>query len=63
MLDESVKSAITKNLNDIINSDPRIASDGIRVSEYEHGLSIQIDLRYLATNELSTMYLQFNRQE
>ncbi len=59
---EELKSVITEDVKTIANYDPRVAFENIVVTEYEQGLQITISLRYLQTNESSTMSLQFDNE-
>ena len=59
---EELKSVITEDVKTIAKYDPRVAFENIVVTEYEQGLQIVISLRYLQTNESSTMSLQFDNQ-
>ena len=61
-LTEELKSVITEDVKAIAKYDPRVAFENIVVTEYEQGLQIMINLRYLQTNESSTMSLQFDNQ-
>lgn len=46
-LTDSVKAEIVKDVETIINYDPRIVSSEILINEYEHGLTIECQLTYL----------------
>lgn len=59
---EELKSVITEDVKAIAKYDPRVAFENIVVTEYEQGLQIVISLRYLQTNESSTMSLQFDNE-
>ena len=59
---EELKSVITEDVKAIAKYDPRVAFENIVVTEYEHGLQIVISLRYLQTNESSSMSLQFDNE-
>jgi phage baseplate assembly protein W len=59
---EELKSVITEDIKAIAKYDPRVSFDNIIVTEYERGLQIVLDLRYLQTNQSNTMSLQFDNQ-
>ena len=59
---EELKSVITEDIKAIAKYDPRVSFDNIIVTEYEQGLQIVLDLRYLQTNQSNTMSLQFDNQ-
>ena len=60
-LTQVIKNEIVKNLTAIIKNDPRVSSDNILVSEFKNGLMVQIQLKYLQTDETDTMLVRFNR--
>lgn len=57
---EDLKSLITADIKAIANYDPRVSFDNIVVTEYEQGIQILLELRYLPSNQLSQMNLQFD---
>ena len=60
-LTEEVKKALSDDVRKIVNLDPRISVELIKIDQYEHGLAISLDLRAVQTNEIETMILAFNR--
>lgn len=61
-LTEELKSVIIEDVNNVVNYDPRISVDNVVITEYEQGIQIEIELRYLQTNQINTMLLQFDNQ-
>lgn len=57
---EQIRSLITKNVTRIVNSDPRVTIDRVIVDDYEHGIQIECDLRYIQYNISERMRLQFD---
>jgi phage baseplate assembly protein W len=57
---EDLKSVIQADIKAIANYDPRVSFDKIVVTEYDQGLQILLELRYLQTNQSNLMNLQFN---
>lgn len=57
---EDLKSVITNDIKAIANYDPRVSFDNIIVTEYEQGIQIELQLRYLHTNQLSVMNMKFD---
>jgi len=57
-----LKSLITSDIEAIAKYDPRVSFDNIVVTEYNQGLQIALELRYLQTNQSSVMNLQFDNQ-
>jgi phage baseplate assembly protein W len=59
-LTDDVKSAITENVTDIINYDPRVRVDNIVVSTYESGIQIECELTYLPYSISEALRLRFD---
>jgi phage baseplate assembly protein W len=57
-----LKSAIIADIKAIAAYDPRVSIDNVIVTEYETGIQIEIELRYLQTNQTNLMNLRFNNQ-
>jgi phage baseplate assembly protein W len=60
-LTDVLKQAIIKNIEDIIDYDPRVTADQVIVTEYESGLQIECVLIYLDYSIAETMQLQFDQ--
>ena len=60
-LTDDLKTAIVKNVEDIINYDPRVSVDQVVVAEYEQGIQIECVLIYLQYSIAETMRLQFDQ--
>ena len=60
-LTEELKSVILNDVNTIIKYEPRVAAERIIVTEFEQGLQLEVELRYVQTNQLSALLLQFDR--
>jgi len=56
-----IKDLVSRDVKEIIDYDPRISADRISVTEFEHGLQINLNLRYVLTNQTGTMALKFSR--
>jgi phage baseplate assembly protein W len=61
-LDETSKATIMQDVNRIIASEPRVAAENVIVTQYDRGIQIEIVLRYISTNQRSTLVVDFNRQ-
>lgn len=57
----SVKDTIINDIKTIVNYDPRLSVDELAVTEYRHGIQIILNLRYVITNQLAVMTLNFDR--
>jgi len=60
-LTTQLKEAITANVTNIVNYDPRTRATGVQVSEYESGLQIECTLMYLDYNISEQLRLQFDK--
>jgi phage baseplate assembly protein W len=58
---EQVKDIIAKDVEDIINYDPRIAVNSILVDSTEQGIRIQADVTYIPFNINERMTFDFDR--
>lgn len=56
-----VRNAIVKNVEDIINYDPRIKADQIIVNQYESGIQIECELIYLNFNISESLQFKFDQ--
>jgi phage baseplate assembly protein W len=59
---EDLKSIITNDIKAIAKYDPRVSFDNIVVTEYDQGLQILLQLRYLPTDQTSMLNMQFDSQ-
>jgi phage baseplate assembly protein W len=62
-LTEEVKSLITDEINNVINSDPRVVAQGIIIDEFANGVQAQVNLLYRLTDQTETMLFTFNKQD
>jgi phage baseplate assembly protein W len=60
-LTEDVKQMITKNIEDIINYDPRVSADQIIVTAYESGIQIECKLTYQPYNIQEAIQFRFDQ--
>ena len=58
---EDLKAKIVANVNEIINSDPRLVARSVIVTTYESGIQIECTLTYLPYNISQSMQLQFDQ--
>ena len=59
-LTEDIKEIIVKNVETIINYDPRIVAQSVTVTAYETGIQIECDLVYLPYNIQESLRLRFD---
>lgn len=59
-LTENLKAVIVNDITNIASYDPRISIDNVIVTDYDRGIQIELQVRYLATNQTNVMNLQFD---
>jgi phage baseplate assembly protein W len=59
---EQLKDLIAKDVQDIVNSDPRIAVNALTVDATDQGISLQIEVTYLPFNVTDSMSLSFDKR-
>lgn len=59
-LTEDLKSVITSDINAIASYDPRLSIDNVIITEYEHGIQVELELRYIQTNQSNLLNLRFD---
>jgi phage baseplate assembly protein W len=60
-LTEDLKALIAKNVEDIINYDPRVKADQVIITQYESGIQIECKLTYLPYYITESMQLRFDQ--
>lgn len=61
-LDEANKNLIVSDSINIITSEPRITLEDLRVSEFEHGIRLEIDVIFTPLNAVGTLEIEFDRR-
>ena len=61
-LTEDLKSVIVSDIKSIASYDPRISVDNVVITEYDQGIQVELQLRYVQTNQTNLLNLQFNNQ-
>lgn len=59
---EQLKELIAKDVQEIVNSDPRIAVNALTVDATDQGISLQIEVTYLPFNVTDNMSLSFDKR-
>lgn len=59
---DDLKSVIATDVKAIASYDPRVSFDNIIVTEYDQGIQIELQLRYVPTNQTNLMLMNFNSQ-
>ena len=57
---EDLKSVITQDVQAIASYDPRVSFDNIIITEFDQGIQIELQLRYVLTNQTNVMLMNFN---
>lgn len=60
-LTEETKAAVVSEVNDVINADPRVRAESVTIDEYESGIRIEMQLRYVISNQVENLAVQFDR--
>jgi phage baseplate assembly protein W len=53
-------NVITEDVEAVVNYDPRVSVQDVTITEYEHGIQLEIDLLEKQTNELASMLFTFD---
>lgn len=61
MTDE-LREAIAADVQNIIDSDPRVVAKDITIQQFEHGFQIELDLYFVNQNVSEAMFVQFNQE-
>lgn len=59
--DDNIRDLIKSDIETIASYDPRFSIAQVLVSEYEHGIRIELELIYLNGDYSEKMYLDFNK--
>lgn len=59
---ETVREAIAQDVKRIAGYDPRVQVENVLVTEFTAGIQLELELRYVPTNETSALALQFDRE-
>ena len=62
-LDDQTRQAITDDVQNVINYDPRVTLDQLAVEDYEHGIQITIGVVYVGYGIGESMNLLFDQNE
>jgi len=57
---EDLKSVIAQDVKAIASYDPRVSFDNIIITEFDQGIQIELQLRYVLTNQTNVMLMNFN---
>ncbi len=57
---EDLKRVIITDVQNIAKYDPRVSFENVLVTEYDRGIQIELELRYLQTNQINNVNLLFD---
>jgi phage baseplate assembly protein W len=59
-LDEQTKSMIEADVKKVVGYDPRTKVNNVIVTQFDHGVQLDIEMEYLPTNKSDTLRLNFD---
>ena len=59
-LTEALKQAVADDITANLNADPRLQTEDITVSEFEHGIAVQATIRYVPYNVVEKLTFSFD---
>ena len=59
-LDEQTKSLIQADVKKVVGYDPRTKVNNVIVTQFDHGIQLDIEMEYLPTNKSDTLRLNFD---
>ena len=60
-MSDSLREEITADVKSIFSYESRVELDSIIITEYEHGLQLELDVTYIPEDQSDKIYLDFNR--
>lgn len=60
---EEIKSAIVSDINKIVKYDPRINVDSVEITQFDHGLQVNLSLTYIPTDQTGPMKMRFDQNK
>lgn len=60
-LNDETRNIIEQDLLSIIKFDPRLRADSIVVTDFEHGIQIEVDLTYVLDDQRDILRFTFDR--
>jgi len=59
-LNEETKNLIQADVKKVVEYDPRTKVNSVIVTQYDHGVQLDIEMEYLPTNQSDTLRLSFD---
>ena len=60
-LTDDIKQAVADDITANLNADPRLQTEEIIVSEFEHGIAVQASIRFVPYNVVEKLTFSFNK--
>lgn len=60
-LTQETKNVIMQDIKRIVANDPRISAKNVIVTQFEHGIQIELELIYITTGQVEALELRFNQ--
>lgn len=60
-LTQETKNVIMQDIKQIVATDPRVSAKNVIVTQFDHGLQIELELIYITTGQVDTLELLFNK--
>lgn len=61
-LTDELRKTVTDDVKRIVAYEIRVQLDAIVLTEFDHGLQLELDLTYLTTNQTDKLKLRFDRE-
>jgi phage baseplate assembly protein W len=59
-MNEETKGIIVEDVKRIVGYDPRIRTNNIIITQFDHGIQVELEIEFALTNRLSTLRLSFD---
>jgi len=60
-LTEVVKKVIAEDITEQLNADPRLSTENIRVTQYDHGIAVEASLTYVPYDITEKLVFRFDQ--
>jgi phage baseplate assembly protein W len=60
-LSDETKNTIIQDVKKIIANDPRVAAKNVLVTQFDRGIQLEIELIYIATNQIGSIITKFDQ--
>lgn len=60
-LTQETKNVIMQDIKRIVANDPRISAKNVIITQFEHGIQIELELIYITTGQVDALELRFNQ--